>query len=104
MTRRCTACGGSFRAKGSWQRKCWECWRAEKDRTRTGDYGAGYAAAYRQGVADGAVRAGGRRELELDQDRIKALIALCHPDRHGGPQWELANKVTGWLLDQRRAL
>jgi hypothetical protein len=32
---------------------------------------------------------------------LRALISLCHPDKHGGR--DIANKATAWLLAQRQA-
>jgi hypothetical protein len=35
----------------------------------------------------------------LSQERIRALIRLCHPDRHGNsPE---ATQITQWLLEMR---
>jgi hypothetical protein len=53
MNRRCSECGGSFEAKGSWQRRCWECWRAEKERDQLeARYEAGFNAGYATGRRD----------------------------------------------------
>ena len=27
----CRRCGDAFEARGSWQRFCWSCWRADRD-------------------------------------------------------------------------
>jgi len=35
----------------------------------------------------------------LTQARVKALIRLCHPDRHGNS--EMATEITKWLLRKR---
>jgi hypothetical protein len=35
--------------------------------------------------------------LDLDADRVRELLQLCHPDKHHGSA--LANKATRWLLD-----
>jgi hypothetical protein len=32
MRRPCNKCGVSFEPKGGWQRRCWDCWQAQKDR------------------------------------------------------------------------
>jgi hypothetical protein len=36
----------------------------------------------------------------IPQERLMALIRLCHPDRHAGS--ELANETTKWLLSLRK--
>lgn len=36
---------------------------------------------------------------ELTPERVKQLIRLCHPDRHGGN--ETSHEVTKWLLELR---
>jgi hypothetical protein len=36
----------------------------------------------------------------LSQEQVRALIKLCHPDRHSGS--EAATKMTQWLLSLRR--
>jgi hypothetical protein len=36
----------------------------------------------------------------LPQDKIKDLISLCHPDRHGNSA--LATQITQWLLSIRK--
>jgi hypothetical protein len=37
----------------------------------------------------------------IPPERLRDLIVLCHPDKHGGVQRALA--TTRWLLSQRRA-
>ena len=36
----------------------------------------------------------------LSADQIKALLRLCHPDKHGNS--ELATRTTQWLLSMRK--
>jgi len=36
----------------------------------------------------------------IPKDKIKTLLRLCHPDRHGGSD-ESANEITKWLLSMR---
>ena len=38
----------------------------------------------------------------FDLARLRQLLQLCHPDRHGGS--DLAHRTTSWLLDLRRTL
>ena len=36
------------------------------------------------------------------QKKLKDLIRLCHPDKHGEKQKELAQDITQWLLEMKR--
>ena len=36
----------------------------------------------------------------LPSERVRELLSLCHPDKHGGSP--LATKVTQWLLTLKR--
>lgn len=36
----------------------------------------------------------------VESARLKTLIQLCHPDKHGGSQ--TANETTAWLLSLRK--
>lgn len=36
----------------------------------------------------------------IPKDKIKILLTLCHPDKHGGSN-EKATEITKWLLSQR---
>jgi hypothetical protein len=83
MLSACHECGQHFprKADESWKRLCLPCWRKSK----------GISAA-----------ATAPASPALDPTRIRQLLQLTHPDRHGGSS--LANEVTAWLLDLRRAL
>lgn len=37
--------------------------------------------------------------FSIPEDRLRVLISLCHPDRHGGS--DRSNEATKWLLSQR---
>ena len=39
---------------------------------------------------------------ELSQERIRDLIKLVHPDKHGGTLNEKATEITKWLLGLRK--
>jgi hypothetical protein len=80
---RCPRCGKSKKEFFS------ICWRCKTD----DDLEAEYQRGYRDGIA--------ASRPALDSGRIRSLIQLCHPDRHGGSR--VAVDATQWLLDQRRA-
>lgn len=91
MIARCETCGAGFpRAAGeTWKRLCLPCWRRNKARTESARYETRNAAPESVGAV-------------LDAGRIRQLLQLTHPDRHGGS--ELAHEVTTWLLQQRAQL
>jgi hypothetical protein len=101
---RCRVCERSFTPTGA-NTLCAVCY-AE----RRGDYDFALAEqAWREGYGIGLAR--GRRqraddELEqaLDDLRLRELITLCHPDRHPPERFELANRVTVWLLGLRETV
>jgi len=79
----CSDCGASFYRDPdeSWKVRCLACWVARKGRT----------APAAQPAADPI-----RDELAAN---LRALLGLCHPDKHGGSP--LATKITQWLLSVR---
>lgn len=85
MIATCTHCGAPFQRDASeeWKRLCLPCWKRTKDRTAAPE-------AHRAAAPAPA----------LDAARIRQLLQLCHPDRHGGS--ELAHAVTTWLLALKR--
>jgi hypothetical protein len=92
VTRACRRCGETFEAKGDWMKLCWQCWRRREDQRQDRAYDAGYRA----GLVDG----GGQRHGHgrLDDELLRVLVTLCHPDRHPPERFELANRATATLL------
>jgi hypothetical protein len=106
----------------SWKRRCLDCWRRSKttEKASTPDpYATGYAAGRAEGLAERmaahqrgfeAGRAYGRAEAArsapavsaIDKTRVRQLLQLVHPDRHGGSA--LATEVTTWLLEIRKGI
>ncbi len=114
----CIRCGTWFEPKGSWQRKCWPCWRQERDdepqiedrytkgfnEGREKGYAAGYAdgrtEGYAMGKRDGERTARPANNVQVgawDKDTLRELIQLTHPDRHPPERAHLANRVTARL-------
>lgn len=83
MLAHCSDCGSMFpRAAGEgWKLRCLPCWRAMRTQ--------------REAAPVPAVTA-----TPIEPARVRQLIQLCHPDRHGGSP--LAHDVTAWLLGLRR--
>jgi len=54
-------------------------------------YAAGYATAVRERPTNG--------NAELNADQLRALVSLCHPDRHPPERARLANAATAKLLE-----
>lgn len=94
MVRACTACGEQFESKGAWMRLCWRCWRRRED-NKLED--AAYHRGYLDGLGDGG-RNGRAGRGGLDDDLVRQLVTLCHPDRHPPERFELANRATATLL------
>lgn len=95
----CESCFGSFDrpASESWKRKCFSCWKRSKADQKSAEPDA-YAAGYRAGFAARLVVPS--EAPAIDKDRLRALIQLCHPDKHAGSA--LAGEVTTWLLSLRK--
>lgn len=108
-----TTCPRCSKSKADWAEVCWRChvddreqeaydqgWRDAlreaashiEDRTRE-EYNRGYLAGLAACPHTASV---------LDAPRLRQLIQLCHPDRHGGS--DAANDATKWLLEARKAL
>jgi hypothetical protein len=61
------------------------------------------AAAYKRGYQDGHAAATRQQRThaggQFDADQLRALVTLCHPDRHPRERFEVANAVTARLLE-----
>ena len=98
MTATC-GCGARFERKATWQKLCWDCWRAKKNQEV---YQDGYKAGFENGFRAG--RASVKPDVPpplLGRKLLLRMIALCHPDRHPSRQAE-ANEVTRLLLEIRK--
>lgn len=92
--RYCEDCGEAFVPKGNWQKFCWRCWRARKEKedlqsARDEGYDEGYAAGRREAVPP---------PTPLSRGILHDAVLLCHPDRHPPERSEQANRVTAVLL------
>jgi hypothetical protein len=109
--RACSDCGDYFEAKADYHRLCWRCWRerenikledAAYDRGYNRGHENGYRLGHKDGLRDGRERANGSRPA-LDAGLLRALVTLCHPDRHPPERFEMANRATASLLGLLRA-
>lgn len=112
----CVDCGADFVAKGTWQRRCWDCWRASKDGARRANgpdreanaraegRAAGYDAGYRKGLEDGKKLAKAGHGLHFDRAFLFDAIRLCHPDHQPLERFAMANAVTAKLLAALEAI
>ena len=76
-----------------WKRVCRFCYRREmraKDELKALRAELELLRRFRSPPAD-----------SLDPARVRQLLQLCHPDKHGNSQ--LACEVTQWLLRQKRS-
>lgn len=88
---RCDRCRSPFmREPGArFKTMCPTCFKAERDR-----------AAFERGYEAGRAEALRQAPSAVPADRLRALLQLAHPDRHGGSR--LALETTQWLLDCKR--
>lgn len=118
MDRNCTCCGATFEADEPWKLLCYPCWRAKKDAEKGG---ANVGALVLRNIKNELLLNNAREEIErlkgiiyreskrwarsaqpepIPPDLLKAMLLICHPDRHGNSP--AANKATAWLLKQRQ--
>ena len=116
----CEVCEKPFSSDKEWERLCLVCWKESRSYTLTkGDQAFSamreeyislldeiasleeerdrYRALARKGVEK--LKRLKADEPSLPPERLKQLIKLCHPDKHGGS--EAAEAVTKWLLSMR---
>jgi len=88
MIAACIDCGHSFdrNIDEDWKRRCLSCWAINKAKRTS------HATS---STADPLLG------VEL-QRNMRALLSLCHPDRHNNS--ELSTRVTQWLLSVRRRI
>lgn len=118
----CCDCGEGFWREDAerWKRRCFSCWKADKaakenarqDRAANENNHRNHTcdereleAWYRRGYEAGhaaAIALGEGPPPPFDKTRLRELLQLCHPDKHGGS--ELANKVTQWLAEIKRGV
>ena len=96
MTARCLKCKQPFRRSPdeAWKTLCVRCWYAGRASTGRKSSSAGSKSSTGPKLPP--------RAVDEFSDRLREMIQLCHPDRHGGS--ELAGQVTQWLLRVRKEL
>ena len=116
MYRTCTDCGKGFHADESWKVRCIDCWRRWKNRKEQGSRNQDTDTFFQLLKAKMRIQEleneiqrldsekldrmffGNGKNLETELvERMRTLLSLVHPDKHGGSQ--AANDVTVWLLD-----
>lgn len=106
----CTACGDAFWREDSetWKVRCYSCWKARRWQQATSadrssfdnEFSRGYAAGRAAALAEAAMAT--PAVTAIDKNRVRQLLQLAHPDRHGGSA--LANEITTWLLEIKRGI
>lgn len=104
----CTHCGKYFVPKYASLKLCFDCFKKRDKALAEYDDLVEEVAWLREALIDAEAK---QRRAENEQfsqslikapippDRLKALVQLCHPDKHGNSQ--AANDATAWLLAQR---
>ena len=130
MSRKCRQCGETFTYEQGeeWKRICLECWIQNKNKSdfaknfehfwnrkssreqeqffqehfsQFGRTFGGFGQRDRSFDGRHKGRPGGDSGLEAEfQENLRALLMLCHPDKHGGSA--LATRITQWLLKWKR--
>jgi len=115
MYRTCTDCGKGFHADESWKVRCIDCWRRWKNRKEQGKnqdtdtFFQLLKAKMRIQELESQIQRldsekldgmffGNDNSLENELvERMRSLLSLVHPDKHGGSK--AATDITVWLLD-----
>ncbi len=89
----CQDCGAPFWRSPDerWKVRCLDCWKAAKTKEKAQHEGR---ATSKHSQADST--------SSIDAQRLRQLLQLCHPDKHGGS--ELAERVTQWLNEIKRGV
>lgn len=129
MNKSCEKCKKPFVDKDEWRKLCMVCWKKDKgfDLTKSDDALAAlqdYTKTLEKDTAKlekdlekaekkikklegkkGTVVEENEENSEntnLTEVQIKALLRLCHPDRHANNK--LSNEITKWLLQLREVI
>lgn len=104
----CSSCGSPFSRKSdeAWKVLCYACWKRSRAAPTTfGETASHLRHELHEALIEAAQLRARLREAErrgvIPPDMLKRLIALAHPDRHGGSK--IATEATQWLLSQREA-
>lgn len=100
----CTDCGSRFyrQPDETWKRRCLSCWKATKATAKPTDHAEECFRWYQRGLEEGRQAAQPPQQIQFDRDRLRQLLQLCHPDKHGGS--DLAQRVTQWLNQIKRGV
>lgn len=95
---KCTHCGNWFTSRYPNARLCLSCWKKREHAFAQWDGLQSYIR-----LLEAELETANEMETEpaIPPPMLSKLIRLCHPDRHGNSP--MANEVTRWLLEQRKA-
>lgn len=91
----CRQCGEPFSPKYEWAKICLSCWISNKKKEESRQSNERFYK--RQATKNDNLSSG-----LIDADKLKKLIFLCPPDKHGGSQ--TANEITVFLLSLKKKI
>jgi NMD protein affecting ribosome stability and mRNA decay len=101
----CTNCP-AWAGEERWRTLCRKCFRAQKESEETEREALLIRLQMENQTLRGQVRmlqfkatVGGAPDA-ISPEKLRALIQLCHPDRHSDSK--IANEITQWLLKLRK--
>lgn len=96
----CTSCG-TYAGEESWRKLCKRCYAKKKKAEESAgkSYNKDYERLWREALERLRQQS---QESIINDDLLRRLIMLCHPDKHGGSV--VAEDVTKQLLSIRRSI
>ena len=95
----CTVCG-TYAGEESWRKLCRRCYAKKKKAEESAgkSHNNDYERLWKEALARLNQQS---QQSGINDDLLKRLIMLCHPDKHGGSA--IAEDVTKQLLSIRRS-
>lgn len=99
--KQCTHCGKWFEPKYENLKLCLSCYRKRERALEAIDGIEAERDALREQLLRELAKPLTTAPQPIPEDKLRLLIQLAHPDKHGGSR--AATEITSWLLSLRRA-